>query len=147
MASSLEEFLSIKPEETKIETVSVKVKGGKVLDVDVKGLTLEQFKTVKKLSTSSFENLQGGVAVAQVEEITFAQNLCAKGIVEPNLNNAKLRHQFGATSNEDLVSKLFPVSSIVELGGVIAGLTMGDEEEEQTITEGTDPELIEEAKN
>ena len=67
MASSLEEFLSIKPEETKIETVSVKVKGGKVLDVDVKGLTLEQFKTVKKLSTSSFENLQGGVAVAQVE--------------------------------------------------------------------------------
>ena len=146
MASSLEAFLSIEPLEEKTETHSVVMVNGQELEVDIKGLTLEQFKRCKKMATNAYDNPNGGMSVAQIEEITFAQKLCANGIVEPSLNNVKLRNRFKVHNNEALVAALFPPQSILKLGGLIANLTLGDNQDVE-LSEGTQPELIEEAKN
>lgn len=146
MASSLSEFMAIEPEETRIETIAVKAKNGKTLEVDVKNLNLEQFKKVKKASTDSYNNASGGAAVAQIEDLTFSQKLCAAGIVDPPLTNAKLRARHNVHSNEELVAALFPPRSIVQMGMRIMDLTLGEEAEVE-ITDGTDPKKVEEAKN
>lgn len=146
MASSLDEFLSIEVTEDVIETVTAITKDGKEVEVDIKNLTLDQFKQCKKRSTNSYDNPNGGATVASIEEITFAQKLCAQGIVAPPLSNTKLRNKFKVHSNEDLVGKMFMPTSIIEMGGRIAQLTLGDNEDVE-VQDGTDPELIEEAKN
>lgn len=145
MASSLEEFLSIEPEEEKIVTVPVKMKNGKVLEVDVKNIDIEQFKRIKKISTDSYNNPNGG-ATAQIEEITFCQKLCSVGIVAPSLNNVKLRAKYDVHSNEALVGKMFLPRAIVELGMTILNLTLGEDGDIE-VSEGTDPAKVEEAKN
>ena len=148
MASNLEEFLAIKPQETIIETHNVTVMDGRKLDVDIKNISLEQLKRCKSLAMESYNNPNGGPAVAQIEEISFSQRVCAAGIVEPNLNNAKLRSKFKVHTSEDLVAKLFPMNTIIELGGKIVQLTNSlSEEDDLKVSIGTDPELIEEAKN
>lgn len=146
MASSLDAFLSIDVEEKIIETINAITRDGKEVEVDIKNLPLEQFKQCKKKSTNSYDNPNGGATVAQIEEITSAQKLCALGIVDPPLSNVKLRNKFKVHSNEALVSAMFKPSSIIEMGGRIAQLTLG-ENEDVPIYDGTDPELVEEAKN
>ena len=146
MASSLDAFLSIEVEEEQIETMTAITRDGKEVEVDVKNLPLELFKQCKKKSTNSYDNPNGGATVAQIEEITFAQKLCALGIVDPPLSNTKLRSKFKVHSNEALVSAMFKPSSILEMGGRIAQMTLGDNEDTE-IYEGTDPKLVEEAKN
>lgn len=147
MASSLEEFLAIEPQEEVIETVPVTMKNGKVLEVDISGISPELFKHCKKTSTNTFDNPNGGVALAQVEEITFCQKLCSYGIVAPSLNNVQLRNKYNVHTNEELVLALFPIQTILEMGNRIAVLTLGDQIENIEISEGTDAEKVEEAKN
>lgn len=141
----------IEPQVLATETVTVEVRGGRELDVDVRALPLEQFKHCKKISTNSYDSVTGGPSVAQIEEVTFSQNLCAFGITDPPLNNVNLRNKHGVHSNQDLVAALFPPKTILRLGGVITRLTLGndtdDKDKKVEISVGTDPKKVEEAKN
>lgn len=148
--ANLEQFLTLSPEELIEEELIVKAKNGKGTTdvvVKVKGLNTDQFIRAKKLSTCNFENTTSRQNVAQIEEITYLKNLCAAGITFPPLNNSELRKKYGVHSNQELVTKIFPTQSIIKMGTVIQRLTLGDDEDQIEVRDGTDPELFEQAKN
>lgn len=156
MASSLQDFYEIKPEDNvvKTETVTVKAVNGKDYDVEVKGLPYQQFARIKLQSTYSFESGTGMAQnTSQIEELTFCLKLCAAGIISPSLNDVKLRQIHNTHNSEDLVTKLFPATSIVTLGSKIGQLSMDsedvvtDEDGNIVIDSGVDEKKLKEAKN
>lgn len=155
MASSLQEFYEIRPEDVEIvkETMTVEAVNGKEYEVEVKGLPYQQFTRTKVLSTYGYESPSNGQAVSQVEELTFCLKLCAAGIVTPPLNNAELRRIHKVHDSESLVTRLFPPQSILAMGSKIAQLSLNsedvvkDEEGNIVIDSGVNPEKLEEAKN
>lgn len=156
MASSLQDFYEIKPEDNQAqrETVTVKAVNGKDYDVEIKSLPYQQFARLKVSSTFSYAGgTTGSQQSSQVEEFTFCLKLCAQGIVTPSLNDAKLRSIHRTHNSEDLVTKLFPPQSILILGSKIADLSMNsedvktDENGNVIVDSGVDKDLLEEAKN
>lgn len=155
MASSLQDFYEIKPEDNivKTETVTVKAVNGKDYDVEVKGLPFQQFARIKLNSTYTFETGSGTQNSSQIEELTFCLKLCAAGIISPSLNDVKLRQIHNTHNSEDLVTKLFPATSIVTLGSKIGQLSMDsedvvtDEDGNIVIDSGVDEKKLKEAKN
>lgn len=145
MASSLEKFLAIDIIPEIVETHNVVVKDGTKLDVDIKNIDFELFKMCKKRATEGYDTMSGKSAT-QLEEFSFCQLLCAYGICAPNLNNQQLRDKFNAHTNEALVAKIFPPATILQLGNRITRLTLGTQDKVE-ISDGTDPKLVEEAKN
>lgn len=153
MASSLQSFYEIKPEDFTVptETMTVLAKNNKEYDVDIKAIPYRQFAQAKINST--FPAGAAGQST-QLDELTFCLKLCAAGIVNPPLSDAKLRAIHKVHSNEDLVVSLFTPQAIIKLGLRISQLSTEDRESLPTdeegniiIDSGVNPDLLEEAKN
>lgn len=151
MASSLEQFLSVKTTKLKEKTIPATCKDGTEVEIDIRQLTPQEYQRTKAISTFSYQTPNGTLGNAQTEEIAFALNLAVAGIVRPNLNNVELRKHCDTHSSEGVVTGLFDIDEIGRIALEVSNLSLGNAARNQDgqieAGVGTDPEKVKEAKN
>lgn len=147
MASDLTEFMNIARRNYKTKTISVPLRNGKQVEIDIRELGQEQIHKLRSKSMRTYPAADTtGASVAALDEMEWAEKTAIAGITSPDLNNAELRRSNNAVSAEGLLHKLFDWNSIGIITAEIMNLSK-DENGEVTISEGTSPELVKEAKN
>lgn len=147
MASNLTEFFNKGRRVLKTETIGVTLLDGRGLEVDIQELEPSVLKRIRSMNTKTYAPAEGSsVAQTGLDELGFAVDIVVAGVTAPDLTNSGLMNSYGVYTKEDLVYKMFSLNEISLIATKILQLT-SSEGKERAAVDGTDPELVKEAKN
>lgn len=147
MASSLDQFLRKSTKEKKTKTIPVTLSGGENLEIDIRELTAGELKRIRNKNTKTYPPVEGSAqAVTGLDDLGFSGDIVLAGVVEPNLQSAKLIASYGVTNKEDLLWEMFTLQEVGRIASEIVQLTQENTDNTPT-TNGTEPKLVNEAKN
>lgn len=149
MASSLKSFLRKSSKVQKSKTIPVTIKAGDNLEIDIRELTPQEIKRLRSQNIKTYPPAEGSaMATTSLDDIGFAEDICLTGITAPDLKSSELItcHAGVGGTAKDVLYGLFSLSMISQIASEIMNLTNEDPDNKPT-TEGTEPKLVNEAKN
>lgn len=147
MASNLTEFFNKGRRALKTDTIGVTLRDGRELEADIQELEPSVLKRLRSMNTKTYAPAEGSsVSQTALDELGFAVDVVIAGMTAPDLTNAGLMNSYGVYTKEDLVYSMFSLNEISLVATAILQLTSEDAKERAAV-DGTDPELVKEAKN
>lgn len=147
MASSLSSFLIKDTKVRRETTIPATLKDGTQVEMDIRELDGEELKRLRSRNTRTYPPAEGtSMSSTGLDEIGFAEDVVLTAVIDPDLRNAELFNHYGVTLADKLLYKMFKVAEITNIATQIIDFTNENPNNKPT-TNGTEPELIRQAKN
>lgn len=145
MASNLKSFLIKANRVRKEATIPATLINGDRVEIDIQSIFGEELKNIRSKNMRTYPPAEGtGLSTTALDEFDFSVDIIIKGMISPRTDSVELQDNFGATTQQMLVYRMFDLNEIgriaqeiIKLGGLSTRPT----------TEGTEPEAIRNAKN
>lgn len=146
MASTIESFLKLKPKQFKKKTVTVKLQG-QDFEFEIREIDPETLSEIQMAHTVAIpSSVQGGPTTEGANPLKLSLDVCLEGILSPDLRDAQLQNHFGVATERDLIYEMFK-SDTQSLGELFTAIIELSSQANPDTQRGTDPKLVQEAKN